>query len=138
MPKMDAAERERFLARTRLGILSSNRKDGRPLSVPVWFDWDGRTVRMFAAKDSPKVRRLTADPRVSLLAVNHLDEPEGWVAFDGEVTIGDGDFALVEKLAERYWDLELPVPRDTLAAWRAAKDAFCFLEFEPTEIRSGA
>ena len=137
MPKMDEAERERFLERTRLGILSSNRKDGRALSVPVWFDWDGHTVRMFAAKDSPKVRRLTRDPRASLLVTNHLDEPEAWVAFDGEVSIGDGDFALVENLAARYWDLEQPGPRDMLAAWRGAKDAFCLMTFEPTEIRSG-
>lgn len=137
MPKMDEAERERFLERPRLGILCSNRADGSPLGVPVWFDWDGTTVRMFAAKTSPKVRRLEADPRLSLLVVNHLDEPEAWVAFDGEVTIGEGDFALVEKLAARYWDLSQDGPRETLELWRKAPEAFCHLTLEPTAIRSG-
>jgi hypothetical protein len=42
---------------------------------------------MFTSVLSPKVRRLQADPRASLLVVNHLAEPESWVAFDGPVSI---------------------------------------------------
>ena len=78
----------------------------QPISVPVWFDWDGVTVQMFASADSPKMRRLQSDPRVSLLVSNDVDEPESWVAFDGSVTIDDsGGFELAESLAKRYWDL---------------------------------
>ena len=48
-----------FLAkRSRIAMLSSLRRDGRPLTVPVWFDWDGSVVRMFAGATSPKVTRL--------------------------------------------------------------------------------
>ena len=34
-PSSAEAKRHRFLERTRLGILCSSRKDGRPLAVPV-------------------------------------------------------------------------------------------------------
>ena len=132
------AARARFLEPPRLGILSSNRKDGSAISVPVWFDWDGTTVHMFAANSSPKVRRLQNDPRASLLVVNNLDEPEGWVAFDGEVEIGPGDFSLVEKLAARYWDLNDPARAKTLEEWRGGQAFFCFLTLTPKRIRSGA
>ena len=56
------------------------------MGIPVWFDWDGEVVRMFVGKDTPKVHRLRRDPKASVL-VNHIDEPERWVAFDGLVSI---------------------------------------------------
>ena len=35
------------------------------MGIPVWFDWDGEVVRMFAGKDTPKVHRLRRDPKAS-------------------------------------------------------------------------
>ncbi len=46
------------------------------MGIPVWFDWDGEVVRMFAGKDTPKVHRLRRDPKASVLVTNHIDEPE--------------------------------------------------------------
>ena len=135
----DEASRERFLSRTRLGILTTNRREGTPIAVPVWFEWDGSTVRMFAASTSPKVRRLRNDPRASVLVTNHLDEGECWVAFDGEVEISEtGGFALAERMAPRYWDLEDPERREMLELWRKAESALCLLTLEPRKIRSGS
>lgn len=137
-PKEEEARRAEFLARPRLGALITNRKEGTPMGVPVWFEWDGTAVRMFGAKGSAKLRRLQRDPRASLLASNHLDEPEYWVAFDGRVTIQDeGAIELAERLAPRYWDLEDPKRRETLELWRSAKEAMCCLTLEPSRIRSG-
>ena len=73
---MTEQERDAFLAETRLGILSTVTQRGHPLSVPVWFEWDGSVVRMFSFEHAPKVKRLRANPRVSLLVVNHLKERE--------------------------------------------------------------
>jgi len=134
----DEESRERFLSTPRFAILATNRREGTPITVPVWFEWDGRVVRMFAANTSPKVRRLRNDPRASVLVTNRLDEGECWVAFDGVVNIGDtGGFDLAERLAPRYWDLEDPERRDMLELWRKAKDVLSLLTLEPTEIRTG-
>ena len=136
---LDEAGRERFLEEPRLGILVTNRREGTPMGVPVWFEWDGTVVRMFAASTSPKVRRLRNDPRASLLVTNRLDEGECWVAFDGKVEISDeGGFELAERLAPRYWDLEDPERSGMLELWREARSALCLLTLEPTKIRTGS
>ena len=111
----DEESRERFLSTPRLAILTTNRREGTPIAVPVWFEWDGTAVRMFAANTSPKVRRLRNDPRASILVTNRLDEGECWVAFDGKVSISDtGGFDLAERLEPRYWDLKDPERREML------------------------
>ena len=135
----DEESRQRFLSKPRLAILSTNRREGTPIAVPVWFEWDGSVVRMFAACNSPKVHRLRNDPRASVLVTNHLDEGECWVAFDGEVSISDsGGFELAERLAPKYWNLEDPERRDMLELWRLGKDHTCLLTLEPSKIRSGS
>jgi PPOX class probable F420-dependent enzyme len=134
---MTDQERDRFLAAPRYGILSGLRADGSPIAVPVWFDWDGQTIRMFTSVVSPKIRRLQADPRSSLLVVNDLSEQEAWVAFDGPVSIHEeGGFDLAERLAARYWDLSDPGRRSTLEVWRKAAAALRVLELKPTRIRT--
>ena len=135
----DEESRERFLSTPRLAILATNRREGTPITVPVWFEWDGTDVRMFAANTSPKVHRLRNDPRASVLVTNRLDEGECWVAFDGEVSISDnGGFELAERLAPRYWDLEDSERRDMLELWRQAKDILCLLTLKPSKIRTGS
>jgi PPOX class probable F420-dependent enzyme len=134
----DQESRERFLSTPRLAILATNRREGTPIAVPVWFEWEGSVVRMFAAKNSPKVSRLRNDPRASVLVTNHLDEGECWIAFDGEVSISDsGGFELAERLAPKYWDLEDPERRDMLELWRQGKDFTCLLTLKPSKIRTG-
>jgi len=137
MPAMTPAERDAFLAETRLGILATLRDDGSPVAVPVWFDWDGAAVRVFTSVLSQKVRRLEREPRASLLVVNRVGEPEAWVAFDGEVTITqEGAFELAERLARRYWDLTDPEHNAELERWRAAARALRVLALIPARIRS--
>ncbi len=134
---MTEEERERFLSEPRYGVLSTLSEDGLPVSVPVWFEWDGNVVRMLSFKKTPKVRRLKADPRASLLVVNRLDELEAWVAFDGEIAISDeGGFALAERLAHRYWNLNDPARAKELEAWRENADGFCLLTLTPSRIRT--
>ena len=42
---------------------------------------------MFAGRNSPKVTHLREDPNISVLVTNLIGEAEGWVAFDGGVTL---------------------------------------------------
>ncbi|MCH7616938.1 MAG: pyridoxamine 5'-phosphate oxidase family protein [Chloroflexi bacterium] len=136
---MSNAEREAFLAVNRYGILATLRRDGSPIAIPVWFDWDGDSVRMFTTVASPKLRRLANDARASVLVTNHIDEKEKWVAFDGTVAVSDeGGFELAEKLAQRYWDLNDPVRASALESWRAMQSAWRLLEMVPDEVRTYA
>lgn len=137
--RMRDQDRDEFLQEARYGILSHQRKDGSPIAVPVWFEWDGVTARMFTSGSSPKLKRLASDPRVSLLVINAVDEPEAWVALDGEVTVkqdGDKAFALAERMAARYWDLEDDGRKQTLELWRQAAAALQVIELEPKKIRT--
>jgi len=132
-------DRDDFLAgRTRFAMLSSLRMDGSPITVPVWFRWDGQRVSMFCAVNSVKLTRIERDPRISVLVANEVDEPENWVAFDGEARIeDDGGFELAEQLAGDYWDLTDPERAETLEMWRAFKDVgFRKVVLEPSRIRS--
>ena len=137
MASMSDAERDRFLGEPRYGVLTYLRDDGSPVGVPVWFEWTGSAVRMFTSEASPKMKRLEADPRASMVVSNHLDEHEAWVAFDGVVAIREtGGIELAEKLAPRYWDLSDPGRQKTLESWRKAAAAFRVLELAPSTIRS--
>ena len=139
MGQMSEADREAFLAVNRYGILSTLRRDGSPIAIPVWFDWDGSSVRMFTNAGSPKLRRLAHDARASVLVTNHIDEKEKWVAFDGTVAVSDdGGFELAEKLAQRYWDLNDPVRASALESWRAMESGWRLLEMVPDDVRTYA
>jgi nitroimidazol reductase NimA-like FMN-containing flavoprotein (pyridoxamine 5'-phosphate oxidase superfamily) len=137
MPKLSDQERDEFLSALRYGILTMMRSDESPVSVPVWYDWNGHVAQMFAASNSPKIGRLKANPQASLLVVNNLDEIEMWVAFDGPVTIrSKGGFELAEQLAGRYWDLTQLRQSEMLEAWRVAASEICLMELAPDRIRS--
>ena len=130
--------RDEFLSVRRLAILLTNRREGTPMGVPIWYDWDGEVVQMFADKNSPKIHRLHRDRKASVLVTNHIDEQERWVAFDGVVSISEtGGIELAERLAQRYWDLEDPEKRKVLEYWRKVRDSLCLLTLKPTKIRTG-
>jgi PPOX class probable F420-dependent enzyme len=136
---MKLEKRENFLAKTRYGYLTTLRRDGSPLTVPVWFEWDGAVVRIFTGKASTKVKRIRRDPRVTLLVTNRLAEKEAWVAFDGPATIElEGGFELAERLAHRYWDMSDAEHKETVAGWRAKADSLCVIALRPERIRTYA
>ncbi|MCH8950050.1 MAG: TIGR03618 family F420-dependent PPOX class oxidoreductase [Chloroflexi bacterium] len=137
MTTMSDEAREAFLAETRLGVLSTLRDDGAPISVPVWFEWDGSHARMFTTASSGKIERLARDARASLLVAARIDEPEAWVAIDGKIDIlEEGAADLAERLAERYWDMDDPDKRATVDTWRRAAAMLRVLEMIPTAVRS--
>lgn len=135
MPEMTEAHREEFLAGRRYGILTTLRQDGRPVSLPVWFGWDGEKVSIFAHHESAKIKRLRRDPRASLLAANFPGEQEGWVAFDGSIAIGPGGLAVAERLTPRYYLPDDP-RRKELDEWRKNPGDWLTLEMTPAAIRT--
>lgn len=137
MAAMTEEQREAFLAKTRLGMLSTIAADGAPVTVPVWFEWDGEVARIFSGVDSGKVRRIARDARASLTVTNSIGEPEGWVAFDGPITVSDdGAIELAERLAPLYWDMRRPELRAEVDGWRKNAASLRLLELRPSAIRS--
>ena len=65
-------EIDAFLEEPRLAMLVYRGARPAPTAVPVWFDWDGETVRLFAGRNSPKVKHLSNDPNVSVLITNRV------------------------------------------------------------------
>jgi PPOX class probable F420-dependent enzyme len=62
--------------------------DGQPVSVPVWFYWDGESVLIYSQPNKPKLRHIVHNPNVSLNF--NCDEYGGNVIqFDGGARIDD-------------------------------------------------
>jgi PPOX class probable F420-dependent enzyme len=139
MIKMTEDQRAAFLSETRVGVLAMSSASGAPVAVPVWFEWDGQKARMFTSALSPKMRRLEADPRVSLLIARPMGEPEEWVAIDGTVEVSkEGALDLAERLAKKYWDLNDEANAAKVQLWREHSQFLALLELTPSRIRSYA
>jgi len=76
---------ERLATEIPIWLTTVNGK-GQPQTSPVWFWWDGDVVHVFSKPDTPKVRNLRANPRVSL----HLQASD----------TADDDVVILEGLAE--------------------------------------
>lgn len=60
----------RRLHEERLAWLTTVSPRGTPQPVPIWFLWDGdASILLYSRPDTPKLRNIAANPRVSL----HLD-----------------------------------------------------------------
>jgi PPOX class probable F420-dependent enzyme len=54
------------LAEDRVVWLTTVSPDGAPQPSPVWFFWDGETALVYSQPNTPKLRNIAANPRVSL------------------------------------------------------------------------
>jgi general stress protein 26 len=96
-----------FLGRPLHGFLSVAGATQPPQPRPVWFEATAEgTVQLFTERDALKVRRLSNDPRASLVVAAPVGERERWVSVAGRTTVeADGANELSSRLAARYWDL---------------------------------
>jgi PPOX class probable F420-dependent enzyme len=100
---MAAAEREQFLADFHVGILSIEREDGPPLTVPIWYMYEpGGELWFLTEPDSLKGRLLKKSMRFSLCAQSE-SLPYKYVTIEGTATISDADKELHSRpMAQRY------------------------------------
>jgi PPOX class probable F420-dependent enzyme len=73
----------RHLEDDRIVWLSTVGADSTPQPSPVWFLWDGDTVLIYSQPDTPKLRNIQTNPRVSL---NFNSNANG-----GDVVVVNGD-----------------------------------------------
>ncbi|MFI6307803.1 pyridoxamine 5'-phosphate oxidase family protein [Amycolatopsis thailandensis] len=116
---MLTAEDLEFLRRPLHGFLTV--ADG-PVR-PVWFEAaDDGTIQLFTPEESPKVRKVSGDPRASIIVAAPVGERERWISVAGRATVEpDGAYELAARLAERYWDLEDPAHAGELAGIQTLK-----------------
>ena len=132
---MSLEERDAFLDQPRYAVITTLTGKGRPVSVPVWYEWDGSSMTMFTTEGTGKVQRLKNNPSASVLVMTNLDEKEGWVSMDGKVTISDeGGDELAQRLTQRYWDLDDPSKKAEAESWKQMH--FVLLSFKPEQIRT--
>ena len=124
-----------FLARPLYGFFSAAVGTSPPQPRPVWFEATAAGhVQLFTGADTPKVRQLRRDSRASLVVAAPVGERERWLSVAGPVTlISDGAWALVERLAARYWDLGDATRVQDLAEMR--DEEWVRLVIEPETVR---
>jgi PPOX class probable F420-dependent enzyme len=83
---MDLDAARSFLREHHRGILATTRPDGRPQmsTVAVALDEDGRPA-ISTRETAYKVRRIRADPRVSLFVTS--EDFRSWIQVDGTATV---------------------------------------------------
>ena len=117
------------------GILTTLRKDGSPITLPVWFVVLDRMICMRTPARTKKVKRIRRDPRASFL----VEAGERWaeleaVHLNGTVEIVDGDETL-EKQIEQGLDEKYAAfrtPREEMSdAARAAYSDYAYLRLVP-------
>ncbi len=107
---MSEHERQKFLADVHVGVISIERADGPPLTVPIWYGYEpGGLVWIITGGDSIKARLLNAAQRFSLCA--QTEEPPFYKYVSVEGPIVDVAPAALEAdrrpLARRYFGAEL-------------------------------
>ena len=81
--------------------------DGQPQVTPVWFDHDGKYIRVNSAKGRVKDKNMRRDPRVAL----SIQDPENayrYLEIRGKVVeiTENGAVAHIDALAKRYMGLD--------------------------------
>jgi PPOX class probable F420-dependent enzyme len=100
---MTQSEREQFLSELHVGVLSIERPDGPPLTVPVWYIYEPDGELWFLiSPDSVKGRLLQKSMRFSLCAQSE-SLPYKYVSIEGTATISPADKELHSRpMAHRY------------------------------------
>jgi nitroimidazol reductase NimA-like FMN-containing flavoprotein (pyridoxamine 5'-phosphate oxidase superfamily) len=107
---MSEREREEFLAAVHVGVISIERADGPPLTVPIWYGYEpGGLVWIITGAESLKGRLLSAAGRFSLCVQSEEPPLYKYVSVEGpivDVAPADQD-ADRRPLAHRYFGAEL-------------------------------
>ena len=85
------------IASAHTGILTTLRRDGTPVTLPVWFVADDRTVAMRTPAGTKKVARVRNDPRASFL----VESGERWVDLRAVHLSGRVEFVSDEPAVDR-------------------------------------
>jgi PPOX class probable F420-dependent enzyme len=83
--------------------LSTLMSDGSPQVTPVWFDYDGKHIRINSALGRVKDKNIRRDPRVSL-SIQDPENPYRYIEIRGKVVdiTQKGADDHIDTLAQKY------------------------------------
>lgn len=137
MTTMSAGQLNAFMRAPRIATLVTLSREGSPMAVPVWYEWDGERARVFTSRNSSKIARIRRDPRVCLSIAEPAGVPEAWVTIEGEATVEEhGGYDLAQRLAPRYYEPEKAAR--VLREWAEMAEQWVVLSIAPRRLRSMA
>jgi PPOX class probable F420-dependent enzyme len=134
MIRLTEEEAWQEIASAHTGILTTLRRDGMPIALPVWFVAEGRTVELMTPARTKKIARVRHDPRASFL----VESGERWadlraVHVTGRVEIVTDD-AATQRIEEAV-NAKYAAFRPALAGLPASTQAYyakqVYLRFVP-------
>ncbi|HTT00910.1 MAG TPA: PPOX class F420-dependent oxidoreductase [Steroidobacteraceae bacterium] len=86
-----------------IAALATIMPDGSPQLTPVWFDYDGKHIRVNTAKGRVKARNMQEGARVALMILDP-DNPYRYVQIRGRIAAAteSGADAHIDSLAKKY------------------------------------
>lgn len=88
-------EDERFVS------ITTFKRDGTPVSTPVWCAGQDGSLLVFSEADSWKVRRIRHDPHIRVTPCGASGRPHG-TSLEAEATIADDTTTVEVLLARKY------------------------------------
>jgi PPOX class probable F420-dependent enzyme len=88
-------------------LLATVMPNGSPQVTPVWFDYDGKYIRVNSARGRVKDKNMRRDPRVAL-SILDPDNPYRYLTIRGRVVkiTEDGAVEHINALAKKYRGVE--------------------------------
>lgn len=110
--RLSADEAWEFVQASHTGVFTTLRRDGVPVSLPVWFVVDGQQIYMQTPDRSKKIARVRNDARSSFV----VESGKAWtelkaVSLTGTAAIVSDDEAaggVLALLGEKYADFGIP------------------------------
>ncbi len=96
-----------LLESTALAHIATLGPRGEPQSSPVWFGWDGTSIRFSQTKTRQKYYNVRRDSRIALSIVDP-NNPYRYLEIRGTV-VGieeDPDLAFINAMAKKYMNLD--------------------------------
>jgi len=122
------------IASAHTGILTTLRRDGMPIALPVWFVAEDRTIAMMTPAGTKKIARVRHDPRASFL----VESGERWAELRGVHLTGRVEVVTDDTATQRIdaaIDGKYAAFRPALAGLPAATQAYyasqVYLRFVP-------
>jgi PPOX class probable F420-dependent enzyme len=86
--------------------LESFKRDGNPVSTPVWFVVDNGIIFVVTRSNTGKVKRIRNNPNVRIVPSGFRGEPKG-VWCDGTAkTVGFGDYDRIIRLRNKKYGFQ--------------------------------
>ncbi len=136
--RLSADEAWATIEASHTGILTTLRRDGVPIALPVWFVVLDRAVYLSTPGGTKKVARIRHDARSSFL----VESGERWVELKavhltGRATIVEPDEALDQRITqaldEKYADFRMPTQELPSATREHYARSRAVIRFDPDE-----